>query len=78
MLKKASSCVLALLESSTYGNKYASGSRSLRPCWKAFLNILQAFCQGHGSCCPSASPGSERVFQHPARALQPSLPFLSR
>ncbi len=66
MLKKASSCVLASLESSTYGTKYVSCSRSLRPCWKTFLNILQAFCQGHGSCCPQASPSTERVFQHPA------------
>jgi hypothetical protein len=41
MLKKASSVVLASLNASTYGAKYASVSRSLRPCWKAFLNILQ-------------------------------------
>ncbi len=71
MLKKASSCVLASLESSTYGNKYVSCSRSLRPCWKTFLNILQAFCQGHGSCCPQTSPSTERVFQHPARSCEP-------
>ncbi len=71
MLKKASSCVLASLESSTYGNKYVSCSRSLRPCWKTFLNILQAFCQGHGSCCPQPSPSTERVFQHPARSCEP-------
>jgi hypothetical protein len=40
MLKKASSFVLASLGPSTYGKEYASGPRSLRPRWKAFLTIL--------------------------------------
>jgi len=40
MLKKASSFVLASLGPSTYGEEYASGPYSLRPCWAAFLNIL--------------------------------------
>jgi hypothetical protein len=40
MLKKASSFVLASLKASTYGKEYASASRSLRPRWVAFLNIL--------------------------------------
>ena len=40
MLKKASSFVLASLKASTYGKEYASASRSLRPRWTAFLNIL--------------------------------------
>jgi hypothetical protein len=41
MLKKAASFVLASLEASTYGKEYASPSRSLRPRWTAFLNILR-------------------------------------
>jgi len=40
MLKKTSSFVLALLKVSTYHKEYASTFRSLRPCWKVFLNIL--------------------------------------
>jgi hypothetical protein len=40
MLKKASSFVLASLRPSTYYEAYASAPRSLRPCWKTFLNIL--------------------------------------
>src|SRR6185437_3235476 len=31
------------LEGSTYGPKYASPLRSLRPCWADFLNILRTF-----------------------------------
>lgn len=41
MLKKAASFVLTSLEVSTYGEEYASTSRSLRPCWTTFLNILK-------------------------------------
>jgi len=41
MLKKSASGVLASLRSSTYPRGYASGLRSLRPCWTAFLSILQ-------------------------------------
>ncbi len=40
MLKKSSSVVLASLRGSTYGTEYASPLHSLRPRWKAFLNIL--------------------------------------
>ncbi len=40
MLKQAASVVLALLKGSTYGKEYVSPSRSLRPRWMAFLNIL--------------------------------------
>ena len=40
MLKKSASFVLASLRGSTYGTKYASPLRSLRPCWTAFLIIL--------------------------------------
>jgi len=42
MLKKAPSFVLASLNASTYPQKYASASRSLRPRWMAILNILKA------------------------------------
>jgi hypothetical protein len=42
MLKKSSSFVLTSLKGSTYGTEYASPLRSLRPCQKAFLNILRA------------------------------------
>jgi hypothetical protein len=41
MLKKSSSYVLASLRGSTYQKEYASPLLSLRPCWKAFLNILR-------------------------------------
>jgi len=41
MLKKTASYVLASLKGSTYGKEYASPSRSLRPCWTAFLTILR-------------------------------------
>ncbi len=41
MLKKTSSFVLAALRGSTYGKKYASPLRLLRPRWAAFLNILR-------------------------------------
>jgi uncharacterized protein DUF6754 len=40
MLKNASSFVLTSFRPSTYYEAYASGLRSLRPCWKAFLTIL--------------------------------------
>ena len=40
MLKKSASFVLASLRGLTYGTKYASPLRSLRPRWTAFLNIL--------------------------------------
>lgn len=42
LLKKSSSFVLTLLRGSTYGTEYASPPRSLRPCWKVFLNSLRA------------------------------------
>jgi hypothetical protein len=45
MLKKSASVVLASLEASTYPPAYASTSRSLRPCWTAFLNILRVVCE---------------------------------
>ena len=41
MLKKSASFVLASFRGSTYGAEYASPLRSLRPCWTAFLTILQ-------------------------------------
>jgi hypothetical protein len=41
MLKNAASGVLAPLRDSTYGTEDASPLRSLRPCWTAFLSILQ-------------------------------------
>jgi hypothetical protein len=45
MLKKSSRYVLASLGTSTYRKEYASVPRSLRPCRKAFLNILStALC----------------------------------
>jgi hypothetical protein len=40
MLKKPASFVLASLRHSTYPRGYASGLRSLRPRWTAFLSIL--------------------------------------
>ena len=42
LLIKSASGVLASLRGSTYVRKYASPLRSLRPCWTAFLNSLQA------------------------------------
>ena len=42
-MKNASSVVLASFRSSTYPRGYASGLHSLRPCWTAFLSILQWF-----------------------------------
>jgi hypothetical protein len=42
MLKKSASFVLASLKASTYEKQYASAFRLLRPCWTAFLTILQA------------------------------------
>src|ERR1044072_8231773 len=36
MMQKLSSGVLASLKASTYGPRYASAFRSLRPCWMAF------------------------------------------
>ena len=41
MLKKSASGVLASFRSSTYPRGYASGLHSLRPCWTAFLSIVQ-------------------------------------
>src|SRR5687767_10949535 len=41
VLKNAANCVLASLKPSTYERLYASGSRSLGPCWTAFLNTLR-------------------------------------
>ncbi len=41
MLKKTPGFVLASLKASTHGKKYASASRSLRPRWMVFLNILK-------------------------------------
>ncbi len=59
MLKKASSFVLASLKASTYGKEYASASRSLRPRWAAFLNILsgaQVIGEQSASLWPSRTP----------------------
>ncbi len=44
MLKKSASFVLAALGGSTYRTEYGGPSppRFLRPCWTAFLTILQA------------------------------------
>jgi hypothetical protein len=42
LLTKSASIVLASLRGSTYGTEYDSLLRSLRPCWTAFLNSLQA------------------------------------
>ena len=42
MLKKPASSVLASSRPSTYPRGYASGLRSLRPCWTTFLSILLA------------------------------------
>ena len=42
LLIKPASGVLASLRDSTYSEEYASPLRSLRPCWTAFLNSLQA------------------------------------
>jgi hypothetical protein len=41
MLKKSTSGVLASLRGSTYGREYDSPLLSLRPCWTAFLSILE-------------------------------------
>src|SRR5574338_1289178 len=41
MLKKSASGVLASLRGSTYRTEYASPLRLLRPCWTAFLSILE-------------------------------------
>ena len=40
-LKKAPGCVLASVKDSTYGTKYASPFRSLRPCRRSLLNVLK-------------------------------------
>ena len=50
MLKNASSFVLTSLRPSTYNEAYASGLRSLRPCWKAFLNILNVYAFSASLC----------------------------
>jgi hypothetical protein len=42
LLTKSASIVLASLRGSTYSTEYDSPLRSLRPCWTAFLNSLQA------------------------------------
>ena len=42
MLKKSASCVLASFRPSTYPRGYVEALLSLRPCWTAFLNTLQA------------------------------------
>ena len=42
LLIKSASGVLASLRGSTYGTEYTSPLPSLRPCWTAFLNSLQA------------------------------------
>ena len=41
LLTKSASGVLAALRGSTYGRKYDSPLRLLRPCWTAFLNSLR-------------------------------------
>jgi hypothetical protein len=41
MVKKSASFVLASLKPSTYAKLCASGFRSLRPRWTAFLTILR-------------------------------------
>jgi hypothetical protein len=41
MLKKSASSVLVSFRPSTYPRGYASALHSLRPCWTAFLSILQ-------------------------------------
>jgi hypothetical protein len=41
-LKKSAAGVLASFRVSTYRRGYASALYSLRPCWTAFLNGLQA------------------------------------
>lgn len=41
MLKNAASGVLASFRPSTYLRGYVEGLNPLRPCWTAFLNILQ-------------------------------------
>ena len=43
MLKKSASGVLTSLRGSTYSKEYASPLRLLRPCWTAFLSILQGY-----------------------------------
>jgi hypothetical protein len=43
MLKKSSSGVLSSFRPSTYPRGYASDLHSLRPCWTAFLSILQKY-----------------------------------
>jgi hypothetical protein len=42
LLTKSASGVLASLRGSTYGTEYDAPPRSLRPCWRAFLNSLRA------------------------------------
>jgi hypothetical protein len=44
MLNKSFSVVLPSLRAATYGAEYDLALRSLRPCWKVLLNILQAYC----------------------------------
>jgi hypothetical protein len=59
MLKKTASFVLASLGPSTYGKKYASAPRSLRPRWTAFLTILRDRLVvpviAHSICCSRES-----------------------
>jgi len=52
MRKKSTSGVLASLRGSPYGAEYDSPLGSLRPCWTAFLRILQAILTlpRHVSC----------------------------
>jgi hypothetical protein len=77
MLKKASGCVLASFRGSTYRKKYASPLHLLRPCQKAFLNILllsgiahpaallESFFE-HSLIGPLSTDLPEGLFEHPA------------
>ena len=81
MLKKSASGVLASFRPSTYRKGYASALRSLRPCWTAFLSILQEYfpvvphvrtieilaCQNTISAAALSSLGRERHERHAPR-----------
>jgi len=78
MLKKSASGVLASFRSSTYPRGYASGLHSLRPCWTAFLSILQG-CSALGLACKQSNfCFTEWFFPQPARLCDFDSRFVER
>ena len=67
MLKKSASSVLASFRPSTYPRGYASALHSLRPCWTAFLSILQECSPIGHTCGPSKSSRAVIIVPQPAK-----------